>query len=124
MAEVNTDELVAESHALLDTSLESGGDVGPEDSSGIGAHDDSVMDSDCAPTDDSLNGTSDSVGDTFQAVSFVSKSQKKLYPSDLPPPCTMDAKKVFLFLDFHFQFSKIETFEGFGKSFFLGFEKS
>ena len=94
MSEPNTDELIATSRALLDDTVASQPDsttaasIAPADD-----HDDSVMDSE-SHNDDSLNDTADSVGDTFQAVSYVSKTQKRLYPSDVTPPCTMDPDKV------------------------------
>ena len=97
MVEVSTDELIGESRALLDESLNSPAEAKTTDNTDNSAQDDSLMESDSL-NDDSLNGTSDSVGDTYQAVSFVSKSQKKLFPSDLPPPCTMDQDKVRLCL--------------------------
>ena len=93
MSEINTDEIIAESRALMDESLDSIGDTKTDDNVSGGAQNDSLMESDSL-NDASLNGSSDSVGDTYQAVSFVSKSQKKLFPSDLPPPCTMDQDKV------------------------------
>ena len=97
MVEINTDELIAESHALLDGSLNSETDAKTDGETDAVLQEDSLMESDSL-NDDSLNGTSDSVGDTYQAVSFVSKSQKKLFPSDLPPPCTMDQDKVCLYI--------------------------
>ena len=93
MVEVSTDELIGESRALLDDSLNSPSGNQTAESAEHAAQDDSLMESDSL-NDDSLNGSNDSVGDTYQAVSFVSKSQKKLFPSDLPPPCTMDQDKV------------------------------
>ena len=96
MADLSTDEIIATSNALLNQSVESDGvsnsDVG-QDVPGDDQQSDSLMDS-YSQADDSLNETSDSVGDTFQAVSFVSKTQKKLFPSDCQPPCTMDPEKV------------------------------
>ena len=107
MAEANTDELIAESRTLLDESLNSPpGDKTTE--SAVGAdQDDSLMESDSL-NDASLNGSLDSVGDTYRAVAFVSKSQKKLFPSNLPPPCTMDQTKV---RPYFLKFKKLEKLE-------------
>ena len=93
MAELNTDEIIATSKDLMDDSLPSHGESVTGESDETSPAADSLMESDSL-NEDSLNGSSDSVGDTYQAVSFVSKSQKKLYPSDLPPPCMMDQNKV------------------------------
>ena len=97
MAEINTDDIIAESNALLDDSLNSQAEspsVEKVDHGLVGAaRDDSLMESDSL-NEDSLNGSLDSVGDTYHAASFISKTQKKLFPSDLPPPCTMDQDKV------------------------------
>ena len=96
MADISTGEIIATSNALLNHSVESdgtpNGDSG-QDVPGDDQQNDSLMDS-YSQADDSLNETSDSVGDTFQAVSFVSKTQKKMFPSDCQPPCTMDPEKV------------------------------
>ena len=94
MSEINTDELISESRAMLDESTNSPADKTVESGAAESTNqEDSLMESDSL-NDSSLNGSTDSVGDTYQAVAFVSKSQKKLFPSDLPPPCTMDQTKV------------------------------
>ena len=96
MTDVSTEEIIATSNALLNNSvdsLEGSADENPRDVPGEDIQSDSLMDS-YSHADDSLNDTSDSVGDTYQAVSFVSKTQKRLFPSDCQPPCTMDPEKV------------------------------
>ena len=94
MSEINTDELISESRAMLDDSSNPPADKTVESGTAESTNqEDSLMESDSL-NDSSLNGSTDSVGDTYQAVAFVSKSQKKLFPSDLPPPCTMDQTKV------------------------------
>ena len=96
MAEPTTDEIIATSRELLNDSVETQDDSGETgETVPVVADvnlDDSLMDSE-SPNEDSLNDTSDSVGDTYQAVSYVSKTQKRLFPSDCPPPCTMDPDK-------------------------------
>ena len=81
MADISTEEILATSNVLLNNSVDSldnSTDESPRDVPGEDFQNDSMMDS-LSQADDSLNDTIDSVGDTYRAVSFVSKTHSAAF---------------------------------------------